>query len=151
MKKVKKVIFVYIFEFLLILNNSYAGVQSELQPLENDIKDNFTSLTTTIIIMLGVFVILGIIYKLITNQKIFKNKFASNKLVRFIEVTLFMAITALMIYEFISINNIYVKCLGIVTALFAFYQRVSNKNRKWAYTAFIVEVVIYAVAIIFAL
>ena len=64
MKKVKKVIFVYIFEFLLILNNSYAGVQSELQPLENDIKDNFTSLTTTIIIMLGVFAILGIIYKI---------------------------------------------------------------------------------------
>lgn len=151
MKKVKKVIFVYIFEFLLILNNSYAGVQSELQPLENDIKDNFTSLTTTIIIMLGVFAILGIIYKLITNQKIFKNKFASNKLVRFIEVTIFTAITAMMIYEFFCMDNIYIKCLGIVIALFAFYQRVSNKNRKWAYTAFIIEVIIYAIAIIFTL
>lgn len=150
-KKACKLIIVLLFVVFKISSNIYATVSDELAPMREGIMANFTSLTTTIIIMLGVFAILGIIYKLITHQKIFKNKFASNKLVRFIEVTIFTAITAMMIYEFFCMDNIYIKYLGIVIALFAFYQRVSNKNRKWAYTAFIIEVIIYAIAIIFTL
>lgn len=143
-------IFLILIMFVLIFNPVMA-VEERLEPMKEQLGGNISTLTASIIIMLVVFFVLSIIEKVMTGKKIIKNRFSSNIFVRFVEVLLFVIITVLMMYEFININNIYVKCIGIVVALFALYQRISNKNRKWAYTTFIIDVGIYAIEIIFKL
>lgn len=139
---------VYLFMFLIISAFSFVNVYAEsvdsaLEPLKGDIENNVSSLTTVIFIMLGVFGILALIEAIIAGKKSKSTSFLSNKLIRFFEVLILIIIVVLLLYEYVMIDNKVIIAIGIVLTLFAFYQRVSNKNRKWAYTTLAIDVILY--------
>lgn len=142
---------VYLFVVLIVSVFSFVNIYAEsvddaLEPLKGNIENNVSSLTTIIFIMLGVFGILALVEAIITDKKSKSTSFLSNKLIRFFEVLILIIIVILLLYEYIMIDNKIIIALGIVLTLFVFYQRVSNKNRKWAYTTLAIDLVLYICA-----
>lgn len=124
---------------------SYCGIEEITDPLKNKILSNFKILILTIILTAIVLFLLSFIIKKITGTKIITGSFLNNKFVRFIEVFLFISIIAFLISEYTLTWKKHYSVGGIIIAIFAFYQRVSNKNRKYAYISLIVSIILYIV------
>lgn len=144
MKKKIICLFIIILFSVCNINGIFASTVDEvLNPLQGDIEKNVTSLTTVIFIMLGIFAIMAVIEAIIAGNKSKSTNMLSNKGIRFLEVLSLIILLALLIFEYFRIANIVVKVVGIILSLFAFYQRVSNKNRKWAYSVLTLDMLLY--------
>lgn len=139
----KKIIVLIVILIISICNIYAANVDDVLKPLKGDIEKNVTSLTTVIFIMLGIFLVLALIEAIVAGKKNVSTKIMSNKGIRFLEVMFLIILLVLLIYEYIRLDGIVVKAIGIVLSLFAFYQRVSNKNRRLAYITLTLDMLLY--------
>lgn len=147
--KMKKSMRVIISVMMLLIYNyityfSYC-VEEITAPVETSIISNFSMLILIIVTTFAVLFLLSLAIKVMTGKKIFTGKFLSNKFVRFVEVSLFISIVIFLISEYIEVWKKYYSIGGIVLAVFGFYQRVSNKNRKIGYISLIMTLVIYAI------
>lgn len=143
-----------IFSLMMLLIYNYITcfsycVEEITAPLETSIISNFSMLILFIVMTFAVLLLLSLAIKVITGRKIFTGKFLSNKFVRFVEVSLFISVVVFLISEYIEVWKKYYSIGGIVLAVFAFYQRISNKNRKLGYISLIITMVIYAIYKIF--
>lgn len=143
-----------IFSLMILLIYNYVTcfsycVEEITAPVEKSIISNFSILILAIVGTFGILFILSLAIKVITGRKIFTGKFLSNKFVRFVEVSLFISVVVFLISEYIEVWKKYYSIGGIVLAVFAFYQRISNKNRKLGYISLIITMVIYAIYKIF--
>ena len=143
MKKIISLIFLFAISILGVVNSYASNVDDALKPLKGDIEKNVTSLTTVIFIMLGIFLVLALIEAIVAGKKNVSTKIMSNKGIRFLEVMFLIALLVLLVYEYIRLESIVIKAIGIILSLFAFYQRVSNKNRRWAYITLTLDMLLY--------
>lgn len=142
----RKIVYLLIMFVFCIFSITYSyadNVQDALNPLKGDIEKNVTSLTTVVFIMLGIFAILALVEAIITGNKSKSTNMLSNKGIRFLEVLFLIILLVLLSYEYVKIENIVIKVIGILLSLFTFYQRVSNKNRKWAYSVLTIDMLLY--------
>lgn len=118
-------------------------VKDSLKPLRQDVETNVESLGTVIFVILGIFVVIAIIELMLKESKSNRKKLGSNKIIRFIEVTILIVLLLMLCIEYFRLNNVIIKIIGIILSLFTFYQRVSNKNRRWAYITLTLDMLLY--------
>lgn len=62
-----------------------------------------------------------------------RKPFDSNKFIRIIEVTSLVMLLVILGNEFLSMYHVIYTSIGLVLLFFTFFQRVSNKDRRFAY------------------
>lgn len=142
-KKIICILIMVLFSICILTSVAANSVDEALTPLKGEIEKNVTSLTTVVFIMIGIFAIIAFTEALITGNKSKSINMLSNKGIRFLEVLFLIILLILVVYEYVRVENIIIKCIGILLSLFCFYQRVSNKNRKWAYTILTLDMLLY--------
>lgn len=130
---------------IIFLNNScYADMYSDTLKTEGElITKNLLIMFATVAGMFFSLILLGVMTKNKKSKFLTTKDIKSNKIIRFLEVILFIILLVFLAFKYIDMADVIYTSIGLITVLYAFYQRISNKNRKLAYITFLISLAFY--------
>lgn len=144
LKRLKKINYMFILLIIFLNNSCYADMYSDTLKTEGElITKNLLIMFATVAGMFFSLILLGVMTKNKKSKFLTTKDIKSNKIIRFLEVILFIILLVFLAFKYIDMADVIYTSIGLITVLYAFYQRISNKNRKLAYITFLISLAFY--------
>jgi len=151
LKKIKKIHFILIICFTIFFANNVCFAinieqcKSIINLSENSLNRSLNTVVVSVFLIFVLLFILGLMTKENKCKVLTTQHVKNNQTARILEVILLIAILIFLGNEFLEMYNLYYTSIGLIMVMYTFYQRVSNKNRRYAYITILITTLFYLI------